>query len=396
MEARSAVTESHKRGAQYDVLVITSKAHPCVELKRQLQTARQVTFNLANVSSLENALTLLSNRHFDGAFIALDFEPSKEDSFAAIKKLQSLDGHMAVIVVSSKDDEDLSAEVIQSGADDYVVPEKRPDSVMVRTTIMALERRRALNKLDERVKELAFLNEEKEMFLQIASHDLRNPLSAVMGAAAMIENNLSSLNHGEVVEFAQHIREHGERMLTLVKNYLDISEIESGKKNVQLGMVDITQTVRAVKEAHKAWAQRKEIVLDDESEDPALFVGADADILSQILANLISNAIKFSPRKSRVQVRLAKTEGLVQCSVTDEGPGISKTDQERLFKKFSRLSARPTAGEASTGLGLAITKRLVESVGGTIRCVSDGVHGTTFVVTLTADEVKGRSTPALS
>ena len=99
-----------------------------------------------------------------------------------------------------------------------------------------------------------------------------------------------------------------------------------------------------------------------------------------MLDNLVSNAVKFSPSGTTVTINVEKLEDIVRCTVADQGPGISKEDQEKLFKKFARLTAKPTAGESSTGLGLSITKRLTEDMNGTIRCESQEGKGAAFIL----------------
>ena len=115
---------------------------------------------------------------------------------------------------------------------------------------------------------------------------------------------------------------------------------------------------------------------------------ADAAQLVQIMDNLVSNAVKYSPSGKNIHVRVREVDGCVRAEVRDEGPGISAEDQKRLFGKFARLTARPTAGEHSTGLGLAIVKRLVESMNGKVWCESELGQGAAFIVELSLAAVE--------
>jgi signal transduction histidine kinase len=259
---------------------------------------------------------------------------------------------------------------------------------------LAEQNRRLLKTVEERTAELRennlkltevnstlnALNQEKNEFMGIAAHDLKNPLGAIRGYAEMLEEDAEDVSSGEVADMAARIKKSANLMFALVSNLLDVNRIEQGKMDLVLGPCDLWDTMRQAVEGYRQRALAKEIqiVFDDTRRAP--LVMADAAQLVQIIDNLVSNAVKYSPPGKRIHVQVRQVDGCVRGEVRDEGPGISAEDQKRLFGKFARLSAQPTAGEHSTGLGLAIVKRLVESMKGKVWCESELGKGAAFIV----------------
>jgi signal transduction histidine kinase len=173
------------------------------------------------------------------------------------------------------------------------------------------------------------------------------------------------------------------RMRDLIRTLLDANAIEQGKFISHVERCDINEIVTQCIESNRANADRKNIILRVGISD-SLWAKADRAATMQIFDNLISNALKFSPPQTTVYVHTLPEKDFVLVNVRDEGPGISAQDQKNLFKKFLRLTARPTGGESSNGLGLAIVKKLVDGMSGTIQCQSTLGLGTIFMVRLPA------------
>jgi len=236
--------------------------------------------------------------------------------------------------------------------------------------------------LTEANETLNALNLEKNEFMGIAAHDLKNPLGAIRGFAEMLEEDATDMPTDEVVDTAFKIKKSANLMFDLVSNLLDVNRIEQGKMDLTLKPCDLWEIVRQAGEGYRQRAQAKQIQLHfDERERPPL-VMADSVQLVQIMDNLVSNAVKYSPSDKNIYLRVYQMDGRIRAEVKDEGPGITPEDQKRLFGKFARLTARPTAGEHSTGLGLAIVKRLVESMEGKVWCESEPGKGASFLVEL--------------
>jgi signal transduction histidine kinase len=225
---------------------------------------------------------------------------------------------------------------------------------------------------------LVHLNKEKNEFMGIAAHDLKNPLSVIVGSADLLKmtNDLS-----RVQKMAGLISGAAIRMRDLVTNLLDANAIEEGKFIQMLERCDVRALVETSVEHNQPSAAKKQIEIRLGASD-GLWACADRAATLQILDNLISNAVKYSPPNTTIHVHTLPETQAISISVRDEGPGISEADQKKMFQKFTRLTARPTGGESSTGLGLSIVKRLAEAMSGTVQCHSSLGFGSTFVLRL--------------
>ncbi|MBF0461215.1 MAG: PAS domain S-box protein [Magnetococcales bacterium] len=223
------------------------------------------------------------------------------------------------------------------------------------------------------------LNRLKNNFLGMAAHDLRNPLAALQGMSELLLE--VSLPDTVKQEFFASIRRLSQQMLTMVNDLLDVATIESGHFVLNRSPGRLDQLVQERVRLARFTAQAKAIILEPVAEE-VIWAAFDAERLAQVVDNLLSNAIKFSPAGRRVWVEWVAEAGQVGFAVVDQGPGIPEEERERLFGPFQRLSNRPTGGERSTGLGLAITHKIVAAHGGTIRVESTPGAGSRFVVLL--------------
>jgi signal transduction histidine kinase len=251
----------------------------------------------------------------------------------------------------------------------------------------ALRQTRALNEnlehlVAERTRELERLNDEKNAFLGMAAHDLRNPAVKIRMIAETVRMEGDYSEPRIRAELAT-IGETATRQLGLLNDLLDVTAIEEGRVSLRPVPLDAREILRGVHAefAGPAAAKGLELVLVPPAANapatlPALL---DAAAIGQILDNLVSNALKYSPAGKRIWLTAEAMPGdRVRFAVRDEGPGLSEADRAKLFGKFSRLSAQPTGGESSTGLGLSIVKRLVDRMAGTIGVDSVLGHGATF------------------
>ncbi|NLI01116.1 MAG: HAMP domain-containing histidine kinase [Chthonomonadales bacterium] len=226
------------------------------------------------------------------------------------------------------------------------------------------------------------LNELKDEFLGMAAHDLRMPLTAVVMYATFLEEDAGDRLTPEMRRFLQTIRLSGERMLRLVNHLLDVSVIESGRLQLDLGPTDVGEVARSVVEMHRAIALRKNVnvTLNVRGQRPIAL--ADAARLDQVLSNLVNNAVKFSADAGSVAVTVEQMADEVRVSVSDQGVGIAPEDLSQLFTPFGLRSSTGTAGEQGTGLGLAICKRIVAAHRGRIWAESTPGKGSVFHVAL--------------
>lgn len=229
---------------------------------------------------------------------------------------------------------------------------------------------------------LTRLNEEKSNMLGIAAHDLRNPLSAIgLYTEGLLEDGGDPASEAALKKIHKLTKE----MALLIERLLNSSRIEAGQLTLHMEGVDVCALLRELVSRHQAAAQAKGLELRVDVPDEGLpDMLADPFHLMEAMDNLVNNALKFMPKGPKGlpmrQVLLRARPGVIE--VQDEGPGFSEADRAHVFERFSRLSARPTGGESSTGLGLYIVKALVEAMGGEIELQSEAGHGATFRIYL--------------
>ncbi len=235
-------------------------------------------------------------------------------------------------------------------------------------------------------KHLVELDKDKNELLGIAAHDLKNPLSAIKMLSKVLYDEAGSIGIDDIKDLSGEILKASGRMFDLITNLLDVNAIERGGIKMNLCVFDLDMVASAVTENYRARAESKNIRLHYQRIDPLLFAYADQNASIQVLDNLISNAVKYSPSDKNVYVRVLAKHGKIRVEVQDEGPGLTEEDKSKLFGKFARLSAQPTGGEHSTGLGLSIVKKMVEAMNGNVWCESEYGHGATFIMELPARE----------
>jgi PAS domain S-box-containing protein len=258
-----------------------------------------------------------------------------------------------------------------------------------RLRVLAEERRLAQVRIEELARDLALSNAEsanraKSAFLANMSHELRTPLNAIIGFSQMLEDRLFGDLNPKQSKQVSHILQGGHNLLKLINEILDLSTIESGRLQLEMGAVDLHVIASELLDTTHALAAEKRLALT--ISVPSLRLIGDSGRIRQILLNLVANAIKFTPSGS-VTVEAASVEGLhgrsIRISVRDTGIGIRREDLDRLFVEFGRLDDSYVRTTEGSGLGLALTKRLVELHGGTITAASDGLGtGSTFTVVL--------------
>jgi signal transduction histidine kinase len=231
--------------------------------------------------------------------------------------------------------------------------------------------------------ELAQLNEQKNRLLGMAAHDLRSPLGAILSFSEFLQADAGAGFSEEHREFIAIIHSSSEFMLNLINDLLDVSSIESGQLKLNLGPGELAELVARSVSLNRVLAQKKGITIDyavpSGDLPPMLF---DSGKIEQVLNNLLGNAIKFSHAGTAIEVSVQVGVNAVTVAVRDQGQGIPADELSRLFRNFGTTRVRGTAGEPSTGLGLAIARKIVEGHGGTVAVDSTVGQGSTFSFSL--------------
>lgn len=240
--------------------------------------------------------------------------------------------------------------------------------------------RERTRKISAQNTELVQLNEDKNTLISVVAHDLRSPLTHIKAFLHLLKLTYPDIDIDKN-EYFQGMVDASHRMNDMITRVLDINAIEARDIKLEIETIDITEVVRYVEKHAYFEADPKDIQVVGHVEPTQVYAKIDRGYLIQVLENLIGNAVKFSSRGSRIFLMLRAANGFLDIEVKDEGPGISEADQRNLFVQFKTLSAKPTEGELSTGLGLSIVKKYVEAMQGSIRCESTLGKGTSFIVT---------------
>lgn len=232
--------------------------------------------------------------------------------------------------------------------------------------------------------ELTKLNEEKNKFIGVAAHDIRNPLGNIYNLTTLLldpryNTKFAKDKHDEIIGM---IRSSSSNCLELLNNMLDITQIESGTLRLTLKENDYVSFLQEVVAMNEPLAQQKDQQIVLESTVGTLWFPFDKTYINQVVTNLLTNAMKYSHPDCTIQIQLQEREGKVRTEVVDQGIGIQEQDQDKIFKPFVKTQNQPTAGESSNGLGLAIVKKIIEAHGGRMGFSSEYGKGSTFYFTL--------------
>jgi signal transduction histidine kinase len=218
------------------------------------------------------------------------------------------------------------------------------------------------------------LNEQKNEFLGMAAHDLRNPIGVIQGFSELLEEQVD----GELKEYASMISKESSKMLQLLNDLLDISKIEAGKLDLKATKTNYIELVKQNIKINNFIAHKKNIKIVSDFETTHLVLEIDEGKIEQVLNNLLSNATKYSYPNSKIVVRIFREDNQIVTQVIDQGQGIPEKEIEGIFNPFKKTSIHPTGNESSHGLGLAIVKKIIEGHQGTVGVISKIGEGSVF------------------
>ena len=246
---------------------------------------------------------------------------------------------------------------------------------------VAIENARLFSEIDEKGRQIEAANRHKSEFLANMSHELRTPLNAIIGFSEVLLDPTLKVNEEEQRQFLTDVLSSGKHLLGLINEVLDLAKIEAGKMELQIEPALLQDVVEAVSNTMRSLAAKKSINLRVDSDESLASFPMDGARVKQVLLNLVSNAIKFTPEGGRVWVRAGAKDGNARIEVGDTGPGIATEDQERIFLEFQQAGS--DAGKPQgTGLGLALAKKFVEMHGGRIWLESEVGKGSRFFFTI--------------
>ena len=392
---------------QPKVLVVDDEESVVVTIKAILQLDG---YNVATTTSGKHARTMVRDTEYD--LVLTDLRLEDGDGLEVLKAVRESHPETVTIMLTGYASLESAIQALRAGAYDYLV---KPSEVEeLRSTVArGIERRRLGQELRLRVAELAELNASlqqriddataelkeryeqlkeldkmKSQFLSIASHELKTPITAMSGFLQVALRRVRRLSQGEaaapVAEGLRGITEQLEvvyrqtgKLARLVDELLDVSRIQTGRIEFRYGDVDLSELANEVATRMQLTTTTHEITVRRDSEN---VVTADRDHLEQVLNNLVTNAIKYSPSGGAITIEVRPDDGGVRLSVTDQGIGIPEKELDAIFGLFYRSPDRAARDAAGMGLGLYISKEIVVRHGGRIWAESGGVKGSTLNV----------------
>ncbi len=335
------------------------------------------------------ALEMVRNGRYDT--ILLDVMMPRLDGPGALALLKQ-DPDLAdipVIMLSAFNESKAVLDCIALGADDFLP--KPIDRALLRARLSSCIRRKQLQdrerghllQLEATNQELKRLNQLKSRFLAVAAHDLKNPMSTVLLLVdKLLQMEESAVTLAEQKQVARRIRDSIHRMLGIVQGLMDTALYEAEHFTLRRRTLDLASLVSFVLEENRTYAASKRIHLQSFLPSGPILLEADEMRLRESLDNLVNNAIKFSPLDRSVEITLSKADGQARIVVEDHGPGLTSEDKASVFGPYQRLSASPTGGEISIGIGLSIVKQMVELHGGRVWVESEQGQGAAFCLEL--------------
>jgi len=255
---------------------------------------------------------------------------------------------------------------------------------LIKTVLKEIKTQKMVNALVNNLRiindRLRQLDTQKSEFISLASHQMRGPVTSIQGYAGLILDN----DYGEVPEKMkaplEHILHSGKDLSEMINDFLDVVKIEKGDLKFEIERIDVTKMIQDIKEHYIIHANKKGLHLKSKLPDSSIFIKADKGKIYQAITNILDNSLKYT-KEGSISIVLNSNKEKVFIDITDTGIGINKNEQDFLFKKFNRLSNAKEIDVSGIGLGLFITKEIIESHGGNISVESEGKgKGSTFKI----------------
>lgn len=317
--------------------------------------------------------------------VLLDVMMPGINGFETCRRLKAEHGEKCapMIFITAKNEAADVVEGLEAGGVDYLPKPFKPKEVLAR--IRSHMQNRILTEQQKMlVEQLKKADQAKNRFLGMAAHDLRNPLASIRGIAEFLREGSVGPLTTDQLDLVETIHGASTAMLVMVNELLDVATIEAGELKLSIELHRLDDLIaKAVAMTNREAAKKNTNVTFEHPAEPVV-VSIDPAKMKQVLDNLLSNGVKYSPPGSTIRVVIRQDARGCGFSVHDQGPGIPEGERDKLFKDFGRLSVKPTGGEKSTGLGLAICRKIVEAHKGTIVAENLPAGGCEFRVTLPA------------
>lgn len=367
---------STKNGKPIRILVLDDNVIDREHCRRILSRDENVHYEVLEHGALAGAVEIVLRENPD--CIVLDYHLHDGNGLEFLKELDAIGGarRYPVVMLTGTGSEAIAVEVMKAGAQDYLVKNRLNADLLQRTVATALFKARTARLLEEQQTEMERLfrdaqeaNARKDQFLAALSHELRTPLTPVLAAVSALEMNQSDPE--DLRTFLAIIRRNVELEARLIDDMLDLTRIARGKLEVNPRPVDLHSALHHAAQACEDERAAKDITVDWNLEATHFVAHADPARIQQVFWNVLKNALKFTPERGRVSVRTRDVDGAIAIEITDTGIGFRPGTEDTIFDAFEQGGSEITRRYGGLGLGLAISKALVEAHGGVIRAESN-------------------------
>jgi signal transduction histidine kinase len=350
------------------ILLVEDSASDIALIEAALAQSGFIHYSLHKTRLLREAIHLLETEAFD--VVLLDFTLPDTIGFNGLLSLQSVAPSLPIIMVtgpvSGVAEEEMALSAVECGAQDWLLKSNINSQSIKRAMQYAVQRKQLENMKNE--------------FISMVSHELRTPLTSIRGALGLVVGTMADALPEKVRRLITIAHSNSERLIVLINDILDIDKIASGHMRLEMQPESILALTQQAVDATHGYATKYDVSVEIIAEEGDFVANLDGARFIQILSNLLSNAAKFSPAHSVVTVRVESCGDQVRVAVKDCGSGISDEFRERIFGRFVQADSSLTRRKGGSGLGLHISKALVEHMGGTIGFDSPPGEGATFWV----------------
>ncbi len=356
----------------FSVLVVDDEPDARAILRSELEKIPGVSLKVAVAADGDEALMKLKDGVFDLVF--LDYRLPPTNGLDILEKIRQHHPKTAVVMTTAAGSEQVAVSAMKKGAMDYITQKDLRQTDLGQLLRRVIEIRDLVNQNME----LRQVNQMKNEFIANVSHELRTPLTVVIGYAnTMRDGSLGPLSDAQQKALGSII-DRAEGLMTTLNNILRIRDVHEGRKQLLLKPVDLNRLVAAQVERAGREVRRRKLKLTAEYPKDEIWVLADEDKLGDVIDNLLSNATKFSPIEGALRVTVSVEKEQARLSVSDAGPGVPPEVLPHIFDTFSAANQGPTREYPGLGLGLPLSKQIIESIGGRIWIESEGSgRGTT-------------------
>jgi signal transduction histidine kinase len=342
-------------------------------IREMLRAADPNTVELVQADRLATGLALLQQDQVHAVLLDLSLPDSQ--GFATFEAAHAAAPHLPIVVLSGLDDQDLAVRAVQEGAQDFLVKGRADGDTIVRALRYAIERQRLE---DAR----ADLERQRDEFFSSVSHDLRTPVAAIKAAIGVVLANEPAGMPPTLHRLLGNIDLAADELTRLINDLLEMARLQAGRVELHTSELDLRDVVARAIRSVEPLIQSRGQVLEFQNPTEAVIAAVDAERFGRVVRNLVGNAQKYGRAGGCITVAVQQTSDAVLVTVADDGPGISKEEQERIFQRFYRAARSDAEGTVGSGLGLPIARGLVELHGGSLTVESEPGRGSTFTVRL--------------